>query len=88
MERESTQVSCYSGLTYAERPTSFLWEGTVFNVKRIEKEWNEPGERHFRLRTDDDRLFELCYDEGSDGWSVHEWVKNSVKGGRDEQGGS
>ena len=87
MEHEPARVTCYSGRTYAERPTSFYWKGQEHIVKTIESEWREPGERHFRLRTEDDRLFELCYDEDTDKWLVQEWAVNSAKGGRDEQGG-
>lgn len=64
-----TKVSCYSGFTYAERPLSFVWNGQVLDVKAVENTWVEPGKRHFRVRADD-TLFELCYDEFKDEWSV------------------
>jgi Domain of unknown function (DUF6504) len=86
MEYDLTQVTCYAGRTSAERPTSFLWKGRVHRVRKIEGEWREPGAKRFRLRSEDDRLFELCYYEGSDRWLVQEWVVSSAKGGRDEQG--
>ncbi len=86
MEREPVQVTCYSGHTYAERPESFVGEGTEYRVKDVEKEWQEPGKRHFRVCTDDDRMFELCYYEDSGQWLATEWVLKSEKGGRDEQG--
>ena len=78
------QVACYSGRTYADRPVSFIWEDVELRVKEVEREWQEPGERHFRVRTDDDRTFELCYYEGGNGWTAVEWVLNRDKGGRDE----
>ena len=87
MEHEPARVTCYSGRTYAERPTSFYWKGQEHRVKRVESEWQEPGERHFRLRTEDDRTFDLCYDENADMWLVREWAVNSTKGGGDEQRG-
>jgi hypothetical protein len=80
MKRGRVQVACYSGRTYAERPTAFLWEGIEQRVRKIEREWLEPGEKHFRLRTEDDRLFELCYYEDGDHWSVIESVLKSEKG--------
>jgi hypothetical protein len=80
MEREQVKVACYSGRSYAERPTAFIWEGAEHKVRDIEREWLEPGEKHFRLRTEDDRLFELCYYEKGDRWSVIEWVSKSEKG--------
>ena len=84
MDHEPARVNCYSGRTYAERPISFYWNGQEHTVKRIEGEWREPGERHFRLRTEDDRLFDLCYYENADTWLVREWAVNSTKGGGDE----
>ena len=47
-EFNNLKVSCYSGQTYAERPKSFAWAGVEYEVEEIEKEWLEPGERHFR----------------------------------------
>lgn len=35
------KVSCYSGYTYAERPESFEWRGVEYEIKEIEKEWQE-----------------------------------------------
>lgn len=80
MKRGRVQVACYSGRTYAERPTAFLWEGIEQRVRKIEREWQEPGEKHFRIHTEDDRLFELCYYEDGDRWSVTEWISKSEKG--------
>lgn len=66
------QVTCYSGRSYADRPASFVWQGTEYEVKDIEREWLEPGERHFRVRTEDDRRFEVCYIERDDEWWLRE----------------
>jgi len=68
MERPA-KVWCYSGWLYAERPDSFLWEGEVRRVEEVEKAWLEPGERHFLVRSGRG-LFELCYHELADEWSV------------------
>ena len=86
MEHDPARVTCYSGRSFAERPTSFLWEGTEHRVRKVETEWRAPGGRHFRVRTGDDRLFELCYDEASDRWSATEWLSKRDKGGSDEEG--
>ncbi|MFC1977461.1 hypothetical protein ACFLWS_04260 [Chloroflexota bacterium] len=40
-----------------------------YEVKEIEKEWLEPGERHFQIRTRDNKLFQLCYNETEQRWS-------------------
>ena len=68
------KVNCYSGHTYAEQPRSFLWEGIEREVEKIEKAWLEPGERHFQIRTKDNKLFQLCYNETEDQWSLIEVV--------------
>ena len=67
-------VHCYSGYTYAERPESFLWQNTEYKVEKIEKEWLEPGERYFKIRTGDNKLFQLCYNETDKQWSLTELV--------------
>jgi len=66
----NTKVHCYSGHTYAERPDWFRWEGTDHKVQEVVREWQEPGERHFRVRTKDNRLFELCYDIEAARWTL------------------
>lgn len=81
MEGEPGCVACYSGSRYGERPASFVWRGVRHRVGSIDSEWLEPGRRHFRLRTDDDRLFELCYDEGADRWLIRERAAGRQEGG-------
>ena len=66
------KVNCYSGHTYAERPTSFLWQGTEYKVKEIEKEWREPGRKLFKVTTDIGKSFKLCYNEANGQWSATE----------------
>ena len=34
---EELEVNCYSGHTYAQRPLSFRWRGTEYQVEEIEK---------------------------------------------------
>ena len=68
-------VRCYSGHTYAEEPRSFVWEGVEYEVSAIEKAWLEPGERHFQVRTGDNKLFQLCYNETDNRWSIIEVVR-------------
>ena len=74
MELNKLKVSCYSGHTYAQRPKSFLWQGMEYEVKEIEKEWLEPGERYFQVRAGDNKLFQLCYNETEQQWSITELV--------------
>ena len=76
MRLDNVKVNCYSGQTYAERPRSFLWEGREYEVEEIERAWQEPGERHFQVRTRDNKLFRLCYNEVEKQWSLIELVRS------------
>jgi len=67
---EPVWVACYSGYTYAERPECFIWQGSTHRVQQVVKQWWEPGERHFLVRDEEDKLFELRYNESMDEWSV------------------
>jgi hypothetical protein len=72
MVDKPVQVVCYSGHTYAERPVSLIWEGLEHKVKQIEKEWQEPGARLFKVHTEDGRFFVLSYNERGDEWTALE----------------
>ena len=63
-------VKCYSGHTYAEEPRSFVWEGVAYEVVAIEKSWQEPGERHFLVKTGGNKTFQICYNESKEQWSL------------------
>ena len=75
---QATQVQCYSGRSYAERPASFVWQDRHYAVKDIEKEWLEPGQKHFAVIAisnngeASEKRFEIYYDERGDSWSLHE----------------
>jgi hypothetical protein len=69
------KVNCYSGHTYAEEPRSFEWEGIEYEVEEIERAWVEPGKRYFQVRTKDNKLIRLCYNEREDQWSLIELVR-------------
>ena len=72
---DNLKVNCYSGHTYAEEPRSFLWEDVNYEVAEIEKSWQEPGERYFLVRTRDNKLFKLCYNESQKQWTLIEVVR-------------
>ncbi|MAH39553.1 MAG: hypothetical protein CL873_03360 [Dehalococcoidales bacterium] len=75
----SLKVNCYSGHTYAQRPLSLTLESTEYEVKEVKKEWLEPGERHFLVRTKDNKSFQLCYNESQDQWSLIYQAKEQGK---------
>jgi hypothetical protein len=52
-----------------------VWEGVEHKVKKIEKEWQEPGARLFQVRTEGGGLFVLSYNEHGDEWSAYELLK-------------
>ena len=72
VDGESILVICYSGRHYADRPASFMWQGKKYEVKQVEKEWLEPGERHFVVKTEGRERFELLYCESEDLWLLAE----------------
>lgn len=76
MGLNNLKVNCYSGQSYAERPKSFMWEGVEYKVEEIEKEWREPENRYFQVRTKDNKLFQLCYNESQDQWSLTELIRS------------
>jgi len=52
-----------------------VWEGIEYEVEEIERAWQEPDGKHFQVRTKDNKLFNLCYNETEDHWSLIELVE-------------
>jgi hypothetical protein len=73
---QSIQVACYSGRSYADRPTSFVWNYERYEITKIEGEWLEPAQKRFivqatRAQTQhDEKRFEICYDTHEDTWQL------------------
>jgi hypothetical protein len=70
MALDKVEVKCYSGHTYAERPQSFFWQNREHKISKIENEWLEPGNKFFRVVTEDEKVFELCYNVAQDEWRL------------------
>jgi hypothetical protein len=68
------EVRCHSGYIYADEPRSFIWQEKEVRIWSIEKAWQEPDRRIFRVVTEDGKLFELCYNERTDRWSAVESI--------------
>ena len=72
------KVTCYSGHSYADRPISFIWNKERHEITRIEREWLEPGEKHFIVQAtkaetpQDEKHFEICYHTQEDIWRLNE----------------
>jgi hypothetical protein len=63
-------VECRSEGRYAERPLAFYWEGQRQKVTDILVQWRSPTGMNFRVRTKTDNVYDLCYDEAQDRWTV------------------
>jgi hypothetical protein len=66
----SQAVEAHSGYTYGERPVALHWEGSRLLIVEVEARWRIPGGNCFRVRTEDERVFELTYDRASDEWRI------------------
>jgi putative sterol carrier protein len=67
----SMLVECRSEHEYAERPVALTWEGQRLEISQIVARWRSPGEKRFRVRTADGRLFDLTYYEAADEWQIN-----------------
>ena len=63
-------VDCRSDASYAERPLTFAWEGQRLEVAEILSRWRAPNGAGFRVRTAQELVFDLFYDENTDEWSI------------------
>jgi len=72
------KVTCYSGRSYADRPVSFVWDQKRYEITKIEREWLEPGEKHFIVKatrsgsTESEKRLEICYHTQEDIWRLNE----------------
>jgi hypothetical protein len=64
------KVACYSGVTYGERPLAFTKDERKYFVKAVTNRWRLPEGKCFLVRTDEDLLFKLYYDETLDSWQI------------------
>jgi hypothetical protein len=76
-------VECYSGYTFAERPTAFVWHGRRYQIKEILKRWRAPEGSGFRVRTSEGAQFELTYDATQDQWYLRSPVHIAGAGGEE-----
>ncbi len=65
-------VECYSGYTYAQEPRAFTWRGSRHRVTEVIAAWREPSGPCFIVRANDDRRYELRYNQPSDGWEIRD----------------
>jgi hypothetical protein len=65
-----TDVTCYAGTRYPERPRAFSYGEQRLDVAEVERRERTPRGPRFRVRVADGRHFWLSYDEARDVWSV------------------
>lgn len=65
-------IECRSDTEYAERPVAFTWQGKRLEVVEISDRWRTPDGKGFRVRTADDHIFELFYQEMTCEWEIRQ----------------
>ena len=65
-------VECHSGYAYAERPTAIWWDGRRLEIVEVLTRSRTPEGKHFRVRTTENQVFDLSYDEQSDAWMINQ----------------
>jgi len=64
------RVECRSDSEYAERPIALYWQEQRLEIAEILSRWRTPAGKGFRVRTTDEQIFELCYEEISADWQI------------------
>ncbi len=67
-----TAVRCMAGYRADERPLSFLVDDREIEIFTIVESWREPDYSYFRVKTKDDRVYDLRRHEYEDYWQVRE----------------
>lgn len=63
-----TRVKCRSEFTFAQQPQRFTWEDQWLEIIQVIERQRTPEGFRFRVQTDADTFFTLCYDESHDKW--------------------
>ena len=63
-------IEYVSDTEYADCPLSLVWQGHRYEIAEIFARWHGPGEKGFRVKTENGFAFELTYQEFSDDWHV------------------
>jgi hypothetical protein len=65
-------VECHSGYEYAERPTALYWQEQRLVITEVLESRQIPEGKTFRVKTQNDQIFELTYIETLDEWHIQE----------------
>lgn len=63
-------VECYCGQEYAERPLALHWQGERLLAREVLHRWRTPQGKVFHVRTADQQVFSLFYDELDQIWQI------------------
>jgi hypothetical protein len=66
------RVECRSDTEYAERPIALHWQEQRLEIIEILSRWRTPAGKGFRVRTTDDQIFELIYNEITADWLIQQ----------------
>jgi len=69
-EGTPAQVTCYSGASYAERPTEIRAFGKQYRIEKITAEGRTPLEKWFQVVTENGQRLRLMYHPAQDRWTV------------------
>ena len=65
-------VECRSDTEYAERPIALHWQEKRLEIVEIISRWRTPDSKCFRVRTVDDQIFELEYNQAASSWQIRQ----------------
>jgi hypothetical protein len=65
-----SQVRCYAGTRYPERPLAFEHRGHWLEVAEILREERTPHGLTFHVLAMDGQRYRLAWDESGDAWSI------------------
>jgi hypothetical protein len=65
-------VECRSDSEYAERPIAFHWQEQRLEIAEILSRWRTPTGKCFRVRTADDQIFVLIYNDIAADWQIQQ----------------
>lgn len=65
-----TIVYCRSDSDYAERPLALKWQDERLEVIQILGRWRTPTGVHFKVKANNQAVFDLFYNPHEDTWQV------------------
>jgi hypothetical protein len=66
------RVECRSDSEYAERPVALYWQEQRLEIVEILSRWRTQAGKGFRVRTADEQIFDLAYNEIAADWQIHQ----------------